>query len=127
MMQFPAVPDAACNACRTITVGGSYVANADTEHKDEVLKFFNSFLKPEIGNIRIENVLVQTGIKSDPSAIENPRSSDYFAMLARTNEGSKYAFGLPIQVMTGKPKEVFTHVFNNAFPAGNISVEDAVA
>jgi hypothetical protein len=28
--------------------------------------------------------------------------------------------------MGGKPKEVFTQVFNNAFPAGNISVEDAV-
>ena len=29
-------------------------------------------------------------------------------------------------VMGGKPKEVFTQVFNNAFPAGNIGVEDAV-
>jgi hypothetical protein len=28
--------------------------------------------------------------------------------------------------MQGKPKEVFTQVFNNAFPAGTISVEDAV-
>ena len=28
--------------------------------------------------------------------------------------------------MGGKPKEVFTQVFNNAFPAGKISVEDAV-
>ena len=92
-----------------------------------MLKFFNSFLKPEIGNIWLENVLVQTGIKSDPSTIKNPQASDYFAMLARTNAGAKYAFGLPIQVMTGKAKEVFTLVFNNAFPAGNISVEDAVA
>ena len=40
--------------------------------------------------------------------------------------GAKYHFGIPIQVMGGKPKEVFTQVFNNAFPAGNISVEDAV-
>jgi hypothetical protein len=28
--------------------------------------------------------------------------------------------------MQGKPKEVFTQIFNNAFPAGTISVEDAV-
>ncbi len=28
--------------------------------------------------------------------------------------------------MQGKPKEVFTQVFNNAFPAGSISVDDAV-
>ena len=28
--------------------------------------------------------------------------------------------------MQGKPKEVFTQVINNAFPAGTIAVEDAV-
>jgi hypothetical protein len=28
--------------------------------------------------------------------------------------------------MSGKPKEVFTQVLNNAFPAGTITVEDAV-
>ena len=35
-------------------------------------------------------------------------------------------FGIPIQVLNGKPKEVFTQVMNNAFPAGTISVDDAV-
>jgi len=29
-------------------------------------------------------------------------------------------------VMQGKPKEAFTQIFNNAFPAGSISVEDAI-
>ncbi len=38
----------------------------------------------------------------------------------------KYYFGVPVQIMQGKPKEVFTQIFNNAFPAGSISVEDAV-
>ena len=47
-------------------------------------------------------------------------------MIAKTNAGAKYYFGIPIQVMSGKPKEVFTQVINNAFPAGNIGVEDAV-
>ena len=28
--------------------------------------------------------------------------------------------------MTGKPKEVFTQVMNNAFPAGTIDVDDVV-
>jgi hypothetical protein len=28
--------------------------------------------------------------------------------------------------MQGKPKEVFTQIFNNAFPAGTIGVDDAV-
>jgi hypothetical protein len=47
-------------------------------------------------------------------------------MIEKTNAGAKYYFGIPIQVMTGKPKEVFIQVFNNAFPAGTISVENAV-
>ena len=126
IMQFPAVPGAVCNECRTIAVGGSYVANADTEHADEVLAFFNSFLRPEVGNRWLEHVKVQTGIKSDPSKIADAQAADYFSMIAKTNAGGKFFFGIPIQVMGGKPKEVFTQVMNNALPAGNISVADAV-
>ena len=69
---------------------------------------------------------VQTGIKSDPSKMSDAQASDYFKMIAATNAGAIYCFGIPIQVMTGKPKEVFTQVINNAFPAGTISVDDAV-
>ncbi|MFL5209634.1 MAG: ABC transporter substrate-binding protein, partial [Microvirga sp.] len=53
-------------------------------------------------------------------------NAEYFKMLAATNKGAKYYFGAPIQVMQGKAREVFTQVINNAFPAGTISVEDAV-
>ena len=126
IMKFPAVPGAVCNECRSIAVGGSYVANADTEHPEAAIRFFNAFLKPEVGNQWLENVKVQTGIKSDPSKITDPQAADYFSMIAKTNAGAKYHFGIPIQVMAGKPKEVFTQVINNALPAGNISVEDAV-
>lgn len=126
IMQFPAVPGAVCNECRSIAVGGSYVGNADTEHPNEVIAFFNSFLSPEAGNRWLDNVKVQTGIKADPSKMTDARAADYFSMIAKTNAGAKYHFGIPIQVMSGKPKEVFTQVMNNALPAGNISVEDAV-
>ncbi len=126
IMQFPAVPGAACNECRTIAVGGSYVGNADSKHKDQVIAFFGSFLRPEVGNLWLDNVKVQTGIKADPSKMKDARAADYFSMIAKTNAGGKYHFGIPIQVMSGKPKEVFTQVMNNALPAGNISVEDAV-
>ncbi len=127
IMQFPAVPGAVCNECRTIAVGGSYVANADSQHPDQVIAFFNSFLTPEVGNRWLDNVKVQTGIKADPSKMTDARAADYFSMIAKTNAGAKYHFGIPIQVMSGKPKEVFTQIVNNALPAGNISVEDAVA
>ncbi|MBM3597905.1 MAG: hypothetical protein FJX35_06810 [Alphaproteobacteria bacterium] len=125
-MQFPSVPGATCNECRSIAVGGSYVANEGTKHKAEVIKFFNSFLRPEVGNRWLDDVKVQTGIKSDPSKMTDAQAADYFKMIATTNAGAKYHFGIPIQVMSGKPKEVFTQIFNNAFLAGHISVDDAV-
>lgn len=126
IMQFPSVPGAVCNECRSIAVGGSYVGNAATKHAKEVVAFFNSFLTAEMGNRWLDVVKVQTGIKSDPSKMTDKQAADYFAMIEKTNKGAKYFFGIPIQVMSGKPKEVFTQVMNNAFPAGNIGVEDAV-
>jgi multiple sugar transport system substrate-binding protein len=126
IMQFPEVPGATCNQCRSIAVGGSYVGNAATKHPKEVLAFFNSFLSFDMGNRWLDVVQVQTGIKSDPNKLTGPQAAEYFKMIAQTNAGAKYYFGIPIQVMTGKPKEVFIQVMNNAFPAGTISVEDAV-
>jgi multiple sugar transport system substrate-binding protein len=125
IMKFPSVPGAACNECRTISVGGSYVANAATKQPKQAIAFLNSLATPEMANRWLENVLVQTGIKADYAKIGGPHAG-YFRELAATSQGAKYYFGIPIQKMQGKPKEVFTQVFNNAFPAGTISVEDAV-
>jgi multiple sugar transport system substrate-binding protein len=125
IMKFPAVPGAACNECRTLSVGGGYVANAATKHPKEAVAFLNSFVTPEMANRWLENVLVQTGIKADYSKIGGQHAG-YFKELGATSQGAKYYYGLPFQVMQGKPKEVFTQVFNNAFPAGTISVEEAV-
>jgi multiple sugar transport system substrate-binding protein len=125
IMRFPAMKGGACNECKTLAVGGSYVVNAATKQPKVALAFLNSMATPEMGNKWLENVLVQTGIKSDPSKIAGPHAA-YFRDLAATNTGAKYYFGLPIQVMQAKPKEVFTQVFNNAFPAGSIGVDDAV-
>ena len=125
IMRMPAVPNAACNECRTIAIGGSYVANADTKHPKEVVAFLNSFATADMGNKWLERVMVQTGIKSDPSKLTGP-NAEYFKMLAASNSGAKYYFGIPLQVMQGKPKEVFTQVINNAFPAGTIDVDGVV-
>ena len=125
IMKFPAVPGAVCNDCRTMLVQGSYVANADTKRRKEVIAFFNSLASEEAGNRWLENVLVQTGIKSDATKITGP-NADYFKLLAATNKDAVYYFGGPAQVMQGKAREVFTQVINNAFPAATISVEDAV-
>jgi multiple sugar transport system substrate-binding protein len=125
IMRFPAMANAACNQCKTMAVGGSYVVNATTKHPKEAIAFLNSMATPAMGNRWLETVLVQTGIRTDPSKIAGPYAT-YFRDLAAVNAGAKYFFGLPSQVMTGKPKEVFTQVFNNAFPAGSISVDDAI-
>ena len=125
IMKFPAVPGAACPECRSIAVGGSYVINAETKHAKEAVAFLNSFATPEMGNKWLDRVLVQTGIKSDASKISGP-NAEYFKMLEASNRGSKYYFGIPIQVMQGKPKEVFTQVINMAFPAGTIDVDGVV-
>ncbi len=125
IMKYPAVPNAVCPECRTLSVQGSYVVNADTKRPKEAVAFLNSMADPEVGNRWLEQVLVQTGIKSDASKIAGP-NAEYFKMLAAANSGAKYFFGLPSQVMQGKPREVFTQVINNALPAGTISVDDAV-
>ena len=78
-----------------------------------------------MGNKWLDRVLVQTGIKSDASKIIGP-NAEYFKMLEASNRGAKYYFGMPMQVMQGKPKEVFTQVINNAFPAGTIDVDGVV-
>jgi multiple sugar transport system substrate-binding protein len=125
IMKFPAVPGAACPECRTVAIGGSYVINAETKHAKEAVAFLNTFATPEMGNKWLERVMVQTGIKSDASKITG-QNAGYFKMLEASNKGSKYYFGIPIQVMQGKPKEVFTQVINMAFPAGSIDVDGVV-
>jgi len=125
VMKFPSIAGAACNECRTMSVQGSYVVNAATKYPKEAIAFLNSFARPDAAARWLENVLVQTGIKADYAKVGGPYAS-YFKELGATSEGAKFYFGAPTQVMEGKPKEVFTQVFNNAFPAGSISVEDAV-
>ncbi|MFM2051147.1 MAG: hypothetical protein RL682_1638 [Pseudomonadota bacterium] len=125
IMQAPAMNGGACNSCKSISIGGSFVVNAATKQKATAVAFLNTFATPEMANRWLETVLVQTGIKSDPSKIGGPHAN-YFKQLAKANEGVTYYFGLPHQVMQGKTREVFVQIINNAFPAGTISAADAV-
>ena len=100
-MRFPGMAGAACNDCKTMAVGGSYVVNATTKQPQQAVAFLNSMATPAMGNRWLEAVLVQTGIKADPSKIGGPHAA-YFRDLAAVNAGAKYFFGLPSQVMTGQ-------------------------
>lgn len=125
IMQAPAMTGGACNRCKSISIGGSYVVNAATKQRAAAVAFLNSMATPEMANRWLENVLVQTGIKSDPGKIGGPHA-EYFRLLAKAGEDNTFYFGLPHQVMQGKAREVFVQVINNAFPAGTISAADAV-
>ncbi|PRY22121.1 carbohydrate ABC transporter substrate-binding protein (CUT1 family) [Aliiruegeria haliotis] len=121
------IPDgAACPECKTIAVGGSFVVNASSENADLAAGFLNSMATPEMGNAWLEANLVGTGIKSDASKITG-ENADYFQKLAAANEGAKYTFGIPVQQMQGTPRETFTQVINQAFPAGLIGVDEAIS
>ena len=121
----PIPPAAACAECKTIAVGGSFVVNAASEHADLAVAFLNSMATPEMGNKWLEANLVGTGIKADPSTIAG-ENAEYFQKLAAANESAKYTFGIPVQQMQGTPRETFTQVVNQAFPAGLIGVDEVI-
>jgi multiple sugar transport system substrate-binding protein len=125
LMHYPAVDKGACNNCKTITIGGSYVVNAASKNPELAGKFLNSMATPAMGNKWLEDVLVQTGIKADPSKITGPYAG-YFRDLAQINDACKFYPERPVGVMTGKAKEVFAQVVNNAFPAGLLTVDQVI-
>lgn len=125
IMQYPALDNAACNDCKSITIGGSYVVNASSKEPALAIELLNTMVTPEMGNKWLEEVLVQTGIKADPSKIKGPYAQ-YFRDLADASKGKKYYLNLPQGVLRGKAKEVFAQVVNQAFPAGLIGVDEVV-
>lgn len=125
IMKFPDVPNSADREAKTMAVGGSYVVNAATKRPQQAIAFLNTLATPEMGNLWLEKVLVQTGIKSDANKIAGPHAG-YFKMLADVNAKANYAFGLPSQILQGKGRDAFTQIFNVGFPSGAISVDDAV-
>jgi multiple sugar transport system substrate-binding protein len=125
IMQFPAMDEGACNLCKTIVVGGSYVVNENSKNRELAAKFLNSMANPEAGNKWLEAVLVQTGIKSDASKIGGPHAR-YFKDLAKANDGINYFIGAPRNYLRGQRREVFTQLINAAFPAGTVGVSEVV-
>ena len=91
IMQSPAMANGACNECKSMAVGGSYVVNAASPRKELAIAFLNSFATPEMGNRWLENVLVQTGIKTDASKISGPYAA-YFKQLGAGQRRQRLLF-----------------------------------
>lgn len=125
IMSFPAADNGACNNCKTIAVGGSYAINAASKTPELDAALLNEMATVEMGNLWLTTRLAQTGIKTDPSKIEGPYAG-YFKELAERNEGADYFVGVPVDHLQGQCREVWVQVVNVAFPAGLMSVDDAV-
>jgi multiple sugar transport system substrate-binding protein len=124
IMSFPAMDGGKCNHCKTLAAGGSFVVNAASKNATLAVALLNEMAAPEMGARWVKETLVQTGIKTDMSAIHGEHA-DYFKRLADASRGIDYFVGLPSQILQGQPKEVFAQVMNTAFPAGLLSVKDA--
>jgi multiple sugar transport system substrate-binding protein len=125
IMMYPALDGAACQNCKSITIGGSYVVNAASKSRELAAQFLNSLATPEMANKWLDMALVQTGIKADPSKITGPNAG-YFQELAEIDGMCQFYDALPMGIMQGETREVFTQVVNQAFPAGLVSVDEVI-
>jgi multiple sugar transport system substrate-binding protein len=124
IMQFPAMESGNCPECKTLAVGGSFVIYAKSQHKACAGALLNSMATVENGTKWMEQVALQTGIRSDPSKIVSPHAS-YFTELNARDKGARYFFGTPLLYYRGKCADTYAQVMNNAFPAGLLSVAEA--
>lgn len=124
IMQYPAPNGAACPECKTLAVGGSYVMYSKGKNKECAGRLLNSMATVENGNKWMQGVLLQTGIKTDPSRIESIHAP-YFRELQERNAKANYFIGTPLQYMAGKCADAFSQILNRAFPGGQMSVDDA--
>ena len=126
IMQAPAMDKGTCPECKTLSVGGSFVMYSKSPHKDCAGALLRSMATVENGTKWVEQVALQSGIKSDASKIKSAHA-DYFKELNARDADAKFYLGTPLLHYRGRCAETFTQVMNTAFPAGLISVDDAVS
>jgi multiple sugar transport system substrate-binding protein len=125
VMQFPAMDKGACNQCKSLTIGASFILNAASKNQKLAAGMLNEMATPEMGTLWLETILLQTAIKSDPSKVGG-KYAEYFRELLDRNKDAQYFVGIPRDHIQGKCKDVFTQVLNNAFPGGLLTVDAAV-
>ncbi|MGX1500543.1 ABC transporter substrate-binding protein [Roseibium aggregatum] len=124
IMQAPALDGSACPECKTANIGGSFCVNAESSNAELAAEFLNAFADPEMGNLWLQKVLVQTGIKSDASTVSGPHAG-YFKMLEAADKNNKFFQGTPHAILKGQCLETFKQVINVAFPAGQVGASQA--
>jgi multiple sugar transport system substrate-binding protein len=124
IMQAPAMTDGVCPTCKTLSVGGSFVMYSRSKNKACAGALLHSMATVENGTKWVEQVALQSGIKSDTSKIKSSHAA-YFQELNARDENAKFFLGTPLLHLRGRCAETFTQVMNAALPAGLISVDDA--
>lgn len=126
IMQFPVPDGAACPECKTTNVAGSFCVNADSPHPDKAAGVINEMAAPDMGTQWLTTVLVETGVKSDPSKITGAYKP-YFDRLQAIDNANDFFIGQPLDHMKGECAETFKQVMNAAFPAGQIDADRATS
>ena len=124
IMQFPAMDGGKCPECKTLAIGGSFVIYSKSKNKECAGALLKSMATVENGTKWMEQVSLQTGVKSDSSKIKSAHAA-YFTELNERDKGAKFFFGTPLLYYRGKCAETYTQVMNNAFPAGLLSIPEA--
>jgi multiple sugar transport system substrate-binding protein len=124
IMQAPAMTNGVCPECKTLSVGGSFVMYSRSKNKACAGALLKSMATVENGTKWVEQVSLQSGIKSDASKIQSTHAA-YFQELNARDAGNKFFLGTPLLHIRGKCAETFAQVMNAALPAGLISVDDA--
>ena len=126
VMQYPVLNGSKCPECKTLAVGGSYVIYSKSKNKECAGNMLNSMASMENGNLWMEGVLLQTGIKTDASRIKSIYAP-YFKELQQRNADVKYFIGTPLHSLKGKCADTFSQVLNRALPGGLVTVNEAAA
>ena len=70
----------ACNQCKSLTIGASFILNAASKNQKLAAEMLNEMATPEMGTLWLETILLQTAIKSDPSKVRG-KYAEYFQEL----------------------------------------------
>jgi multiple sugar transport system substrate-binding protein len=125
IMQFPAMDHGACNECKTRAIGSSFAINAASQHKDLAADYLNAMSAPEIGQLWIQTVHLQTAVKTETRAVTGPYAA-YFQELMERQTGAQYFTSDPTDFLEGRCLDTFAQVLNSSFPGGLLSVDETI-
>lgn len=122
IMDLPVVPNGKGGRYNYIQIGGSYGVNAASKNPDKAAELLVKMASPAMVKEWMEKTKCPAGLKSDPSAREDP----YFAALDGANKGTTLVPGPMILGMDATYRDVYLQL-STALVAGQISVDDMVS